>query len=220
MQRKTSGSSVGSAFLSLRAEEVSATLEAAELLRKQSWAQSLLAKFEREGGCSKANMPTMFEVRYGRALHDCGITPTYEQRTGVGKTSVDFGVKTAVQWLVELYSLAETEVAITATWCQGSFFGRSLQSPRRIGPNENLASEEIQRRREEQKISVEGETLQTIERILSKVSDGKVPLKFPAPTAHTYTLLCVDDRTLLGGRADRRRPSPNRLWSERCTPRT
>lgn len=65
------------------------------------------------------------------------------------------------------------------------------------------APEEVQRRREEQKRSVEGETLQTIERILSKVSDGNAPLKFPAPVAQTYTVLAVDARTLFHGRPDR-----------------
>jgi hypothetical protein len=50
---------------------------------------------------------------------------------------------------------------------------------------------------------LKGSSLQTIERVLSQVSDGKAPLKFPAPVAPTYTILAVDARTLFHGRPDR-----------------
>lgn len=190
-------------MLSLRQEEVDATNTAVEVLRDQAWAQPMIARFQREGGCSKANMPLMFEIRYGLALHDCGLSPAYEYATGVGNTSVDFMFDTEARWLVEAYSLAETEAAVAATSSEGVFFGRVLQSPRLIGAGEELTAEERQRRLNEQKQSVEGETFQTIERLASKVSDGKAPLKFPMPAAKTYTLLAVDARNLFQGHADR-----------------
>jgi hypothetical protein len=198
-----SAARIGSPMLSLRQEEVDATNAAVEMLGRQVWAQSMIARLQREGGCSKANMPLMFEIRYGLALHDCGLSPVYEYPTGVGKTSIDFMVDAEARWLIEAYSLAETDAAIAATWSKGEFFGRVLQSPRPIDGVEKLAVAERHRRLEEQKQSVEGETLQTVEQLLSKVSDGKTPLKFPAPAANTYTLLVVDARTLFQGHADK-----------------
>ena len=120
-----------------------------------------------------------------------------------GNTSVDFAFDTNARWLVEAYSLAETEAAVAATWNREEFFGRVLSSPRSIGTNETLTKAERKRRLEEQKQSVEGETLQAVERLLSKVSDGKFPLKFPPPSANTYSMLAVDIRSLFRGHADR-----------------
>jgi hypothetical protein len=52
------------------------------------------------------------EARFGRALHDCGVTPVYEHAIGVGETSVDFAFG---GWNVELLSFDETDAAKAAT---------------------------------------------------------------------------------------------------------
>ena len=203
MQKDAGARNSRSIFFALSSEEIDATNAAVDDLRHQEWARPILARFEREGGCSETNMPTMFEVRYARALLNSGINPRYEEQTGVRNTSVDFAFDTNARWLVETYSLAETEAAVAATWNREEFFGRVLSSPRSIGTNETLTKAERKRRLEEQKQSVEGETLQAVERLLSKVSDGKFPLKFPPPSANTYSMLAVDIRSLFRGHADR-----------------
>jgi hypothetical protein len=193
----------GSLLLTMTPEEVAATEAAIHALKDEAWAIPMVRKLNREGGCSKTNRSMMFEIRYARALHDAGISPTYEQATGVGNTSVDFAFNTTARWLVEAYSLAETEAAVAATRRRGRYFSRLLVPPLPTGVNEIPSSAEYKLRLDEHKKSVEGETLQTVERLLSKVSDGESPLKFPLPIANNYTMLTVDIRSLFSEHVDR-----------------
>jgi hypothetical protein len=118
-------------FYVLTTAEAESTAQAIDTLRTLPWASAILQQVEAGGGLADANMSFLFEVRIARALHDCGVVPIYEQPTGIGGTSVDFGFGS---WLVELLSLKETDAAKAATWEDGPFFGRMLSSPRRPAP--------------------------------------------------------------------------------------
>jgi hypothetical protein len=113
-------------FVVLTSDEAESTAEAIETLRPLLWATPLLDRVEHRGGLTTENMSALFEERFGRALHDSGVTPVYEHATGVGETSVDFAFG---DWNVELLSFVETDAARAATWKEEPFFGRMLSSP-------------------------------------------------------------------------------------------
>lgn len=77
-------------FFTLSEREATATQFALDIIRGESWAKELVARVADGGGLSTANMPFLFEARFGLALHDCGIVPEYEYAAGVGETTVDF----------------------------------------------------------------------------------------------------------------------------------
>jgi hypothetical protein len=186
-------------FVVLTSTEAMATAEAIETLRPLPWARPLLDRVEDGGGLATENMSTLLEVRFGRALHDCGIVPVYEHATGVGETSVDFAFG---GWNVELLSFDETDAAKAATWEAGPFFGRLLLSPKPPTADEaQLDATERQRRSELRKQSLEGETLKAIERIVGKVGNDGRPSKFPVPDGTTRSMLVIDARAQ--GRPDR-----------------
>jgi hypothetical protein len=85
----------------------------------------------------------LFEARFALALHDCGIAPEYEYAAGVGETTVDFQFG---RWLVELYSLGESDALKAATWETGSFFGRVLMTAPPPCPRETERTEEKRKR--------------------------------------------------------------------------
>jgi hypothetical protein len=122
-------------FFMLSTREATATQLALDVLGGESWATKLVARVAEGGGLSTANMPLLFEARFGLALHDCGIAAQYEYAAGVGETTVDFQFG---RWLVELYSLDESEALRAATWERGPFFGRVLMTvpPPRPGEEE------------------------------------------------------------------------------------
>lgn len=183
----------------LTSAEALSTAEAIETLRPVSWAGALLARASERGGLSTENMATLFEVRFGRALHDCGIAPIYEHATGVGGTSVDFAFD---DWLVELLSFDESDAAKAATWEQGAFFGRMLISPAPPTADEpSLDENERRRRSETRKQSLEGETLKAIEKIVGKAQNGGRPSKFPVPDGKSRSMLVIDARA--AGKPDR-----------------
>jgi hypothetical protein len=187
------------AFSVLTTAEALSTAEAIETLRPLSWAVALLARAGARGGLSTENMATLFEVRFGRALHDCGIVPIYEHATGVGDTSVDFAFD---DWNVELLSFDESDAAKAATWEHGAFFGRMLMSPAPPTADEaSLDESERRRRSESRKQSPEGETLKAIERIVGKAQNGGQPSKFPVPDRKSRSMLVVDARA--AGKPDR-----------------
>lgn len=179
-------------FSVLTSAEAIATAEAIETLRSLSWTGALLERACERGGLSTENMASLFEVRFGRALHDCGITPIYEYAAGVGETSVDFAFD---DWNVELLSFDETDAAKAATWADGSFFGRMLMSPKPPTDDEaSLDGTERQRRSDLRKQSPEGETLKAIERIVGKAQNNGRPSKFPVPDGKSRSMLIVDAR--------------------------
>jgi hypothetical protein len=169
-----------------------ATAEAIETLWPPSWTGALLERAGERGGLSTENMAMLFEVRFGRALHDCGVAPIYEHATGVGETSVDFAFE---DWNVELLSFDETDAAKAATWEDGPFFGRMLMSPKPPTADETSLDEtERQRRSDFRKQSPEGETLKAIERIVGKAHNNGRPSKFPVPDGKSRSMLIVDAR--------------------------
>lgn len=179
-------------FFVLTSAEAMATADAIATLRPLPWAKSLIERADERGGLTTENMATLFEVRFGRALHDCGITPTYEHATGVGETSVDFAFD---GWNVELLSFDETDAAKAATWDRGPFFGRMMVSPTPPTVDEASLDETERRRRSEmRKQSPEGELLKAIERIVGKAQNGGRPSKFPVPDGASKSMLIIDAR--------------------------
>ena len=186
-------------FFVLTSAEAVATAEAIETLRSLPWAGALLARAGERGGLTTENMATLFEVRFGRALHDCGIAPIYEHATGVGETSVDFAFD---GWNVELLSFDESDAAKAATWNEEPFFGRTLISPTPPTADEMELDETERRRRSDlRKQSPEGETLKAIERIVGKAQNDGRPSKFPEPDGTSRSMLVIDARAQ--GRPDR-----------------
>ncbi|GKQ53574.1 DUF1488 family protein [Bradyrhizobium sp. Ce-3] len=186
-------------FSVLTTAEALSTAEAIETLRPLSWTGALLARAGERGGLSTENMATLFEVRFARALHDCGVSPVYEHATGVGETRVDFAFD---GWNVELLSFDESEAAKAATWEHGPFFGRMLTSPMPPTAGEASLDESERRRRSDlRKQSPEGETLKAIERIVGKAQNDGRPSKFPLPDGKSISMLVVDARA--AGRPDR-----------------
>jgi hypothetical protein len=213
-------------FFTLSESEATATLLALDVLRGVPWAAKLVARVAEGGGLSTANMPLLFEARFGLALHDCGIAPEYEYAAGVGETTVDFQFG---QWLVELYSLDESEALKAATWEKGSFFGRVLMTAPPPCPGEaerteaklkrdlalldasaesNAVKEVIRREvqaedrktQEQQqelfKQSPGAEIVKAIERVVGKASRDGQPAKFPVPNGSRYSMLVVDARAV------------------------
>ena len=179
-------------FHILSAAEANATANAIEILRTQPWANALLQNIEAAEGLTATNISLLFEARIALALNDCGVLPEYEHLTGVGRTSVDFRFDS---WFVELLSLQETDAAKAATWEDGPYFGRMLSSPRPPRPDEKTLGEAERRHlRDLRKQSLEGETLQTIQRIVGKAGGNGRPSKFPEPDGIHLSMLIVDLR--------------------------
>jgi predicted nucleic acid-binding protein len=180
--------------------EADASQVALDVLRGETWAAPLVADIEHAGGVAPSNMTLLFEARFGLALHDRGIQPVYEQRAGVGESSVDFAFG---PWLVELLSLGETDAAQDASWQQGPFFGRMLQSPT---PPGDRVTDPVERKRliAEMKQSTEGEILKVVDRLVDKATtkDKRGPHKFPAPTDRVFSMLVADIRAPATGNLD------------------
>jgi hypothetical protein len=220
-------------FFNLSEREATATQLALHVLRGVPWAAPLVARVAEGGGLSTANMPLLFEARFGLALHDCGIAPEYEYAAGVGETTVDFQFG---QWLVELYSLDESEALKAATWEMGSSFGRVLMTAPPPCPGEaerkqeklkrglallnastesDAVKEVIQREvlaeygktQEQQKElfkqSPGAEIVKAIERVVGKASRDGHPTKFPVPDGSRYSMLVVDARAVGAASPDR-----------------
>lgn len=101
------GSHDVTSFFTLTSAEAMVAAEPIKALRPQSWSGAPL---------ERAGERRLFEVRSGRALHDCGVAPFYEHGTGVGETSVDFAFE---GWNVELLSFDETDAAKASIWENG-----------------------------------------------------------------------------------------------------
>jgi hypothetical protein len=145
-------------------------------------------------------MPLLFEIRFAAALVSAGVTPEYEAE-GIGRTTVDFAFGAEPRWLVELFSLGETEAARAATWSDGTNFGRVLTSPKvQSAAGRRPDGEEHARQRRKWTQSEEGEIVTAVERIIAKATnaDGS-PTKFPLSRGSTFSMLVVDMRSLLNG---------------------
>ncbi|WP_315836294.1 DUF1488 family protein [Bradyrhizobium prioriisuperbiae] len=220
-------------FFNLSQAEAEATRSALDTLRGVSWAAQLVARIAKTGGLSTDNMASLFEGRFGLALHDRGITPEYEHAAGVGNTTVDFRFG---HWLVELYSLDESDALKAATWQEGPVSGRFLVTYQPPSPGEieeadqkrerdlamldassehdalkqairreivAEAHQERQRLERLAKQSPAGEVVKAIERMVRKAAQAGQPAKFPSPDGSRFSMLVVDARAFGVMGADR-----------------
>ena len=117
------------------------------------WAVPLLADIAASGGLTLANKAKFFELRFGYALHQAGITPTYEI-AGEGGSTLDFGFTASGQsWRVEMMRLEETQAVRNATHTGTGEAGTILSS--------QVLSSNAQDQRQSEK----GETLKAVQRI-------------------------------------------------------
>jgi hypothetical protein len=105
---------------SLTAEEVDATLNAADQLSTIGWAAPLLRQTKpipdrlragtididayRAGPLRPSEMSFLFEIRFAGSLASAEVSAEYEYGAGVGNTTIDFRVNLDPPWLVELAS--------------------------------------------------------------------------------------------------------------------
>jgi hypothetical protein len=167
----------------LRATEVQRTERAKEALAKVSWAKPVLARLRQAGGIRPENMPLMFEVRFAEELHRAGATAEYEFYAGIGKSTIDFRLKTEPGWLTELVSIRTSNAARRAT--------------RQVGP---LYYEQLFRLTpEDPGTSVQGEMITAQQKIGEKVLSRSGPTKFP-PLDGSLRLILTDMRGYLDER--------------------
>jgi hypothetical protein len=134
-------------------------------------------------------MARFFELRQGYALHKAGIALDYEI-PAEGTSTIDFGFASDGRpWNIELMRLEETDAAISATRNRvdengTQWTGRLLWS-----------------HAEDQRQTLEGETLKAIERICQKCEQDGKPYKFLPPTNQINALI-IDFRTFNSGHSD------------------
>jgi hypothetical protein len=155
-------------------------------LGEVAWAQPLLADIAATGGLTRANKAKLFELRFGYALHQAGITPAYEI-AGEGDSTLDFGFTASDQtWRTELMRLEETEAVRGAT---------------RTSPDESgtiWSSQILNSNAQDRRQSEEGETLKAVQRICQKLERDGRPHKFQPPDG-TYHAILIDTRNFLHG---------------------
>ena len=83
--------------------EREANSRAIEELKTVTWASPLLEEIRNRGGLN-APAAFLFELRFAAEIQRVGLSATYEYRTGVGLTSVDFRLDCQPDWLIELLS--------------------------------------------------------------------------------------------------------------------
>ena len=89
--------------IEIGATEQEAYSRAIEELEAAAWASPLLAEIRKRGGL-KAPASFLFELRFAAEIHRAGVAATYEYKTGVGLSSVDFRLDCRPDWLIELLS--------------------------------------------------------------------------------------------------------------------
>lgn len=150
------------------------------------WAQGILDRVRRDGGLIGRNMANFFELRFGHAVHQTGVSVKYEVE-GEGTSTLDFGFTSKGQeWKVEMMRLLETDAAKAATTTKVDEDG--IQWTKQILSSGN----------EDKKQSPEGETLKVVERICQKCERQGKPHKFPLPNKVLHAIL-VDMRTFKDG---------------------
>lgn len=90
-------------YLIFARTEREANEDAIGTLEPVEWAELLLKKIVSNGGLN-APSGLLFELRFAADLQRAGGTATYEFKTGVGESSVDFLIHSSPEWLVELAS--------------------------------------------------------------------------------------------------------------------
>ena len=154
-----------------------------EQLKDEQWAKPLITSINQSGGVDDANKAKLFELRFGYALHCANITPQYEIH-GEGGSKLDYGFESGGRYFrVELMRLELTDAARKATHTATNAVGIE-QSSRFLSPN-NV----------DQRQTVEGEMLKSVERICQKCERNGKPYKFPLLDKSIHVLL-VDSRTV------------------------
>jgi hypothetical protein len=151
-------------------------------LGNEQWVQPLLGDINNNGGLISANKSRFFELRFGYALHQAGITPQYEV-PGEARSTLDFGfTSTDRNWLVELMRLENTLAVLEAT---------------KTHVDEDGVTSDTMHLATGTKNSVEGETLKAVERICQKCEHNRQPHKFPTPSGATSHVILVDIRNFI-----------------------
>jgi hypothetical protein len=84
-------------------------------LRETAWARPLLRNLPDAPRLTHEHKASLFELRFGQALHELGIAPRYEV-AGEGDSTLDCGFEHGGRpWLVELMRLEETDAVRDAT---------------------------------------------------------------------------------------------------------
>ena len=171
---------------SLSVEEAQFVDKIMRELADQTWAFPLLNQIGTDGGLTRVNKARFFELRFGYALHQIGISLAYEV-PGEGRSTLDFGFTVSEQhWLVELMRLEETEAVQRATYTHVDESGTRWSS--------RMLSTDARDRRE----SPAGETLKAVERICQKCEHHGKPHKFALPS-DAYHVILIDFRTFIHG---------------------
>ena len=147
-------------------------------LRSVPEASPLINSINKRGSIQLETQPLLLEARVAHELHHQGIQFDYEYKTGVGGSSVDFRIRGAPEFLIEVVSLRTSKGVKEASYDQGDWFGFSMSS-------ENLYDEKLARRSEEFEI------------IVAQGKLGEKVRKFPEPKSGRFHIIVADVRGLM-----------------------
>lgn len=174
----------------LTLEEGHYTTQVLQELSSCQWTTLLLRRINEQGGVIAKNKPLLFEARFAYELVQRHVNATYEFNAGVGESTVDFRISGAKEWLIELFSIRESEGVKAATRRDGDLSHFSLSTT-------NLLSDS----RKVQKQSEEAEMITAQQKIGEKVLSGGDVIKFPPPTNAIQAIL-IDMRGYLASGGD------------------
>lgn len=182
-------------------------------LKEVEWAAPLVNRMtDADGNLNENDRFGLFELRFGYALRNKGISRVeYEYKT-VDDTSVDFRVETDRIWLIELVSIAKSKAVEAATGPNEDYpfiTETVLSSMKAIEERQkcieaNVAEEEMQARVfAAMTQSEEGELIVLQQKIGEKVWRNKRYVKFPPPEDSRAThVIVVDSRSVMDLCAD------------------
>lgn len=152
-------------------------------LKNFTWANPLLNKIERSGEPGELkNRSFLFEARFAVEINNKCKNISYEFKTGVGSSSVDFCIRTSKHsLLVELVTMESSEAV------------RSATKPKVIDKivfTETVLSSKNEDSRE----STAGELIKVQEKIGEKVFKNHIATKFKTPSDNNLHLIIVDMR--------------------------
>ncbi|VEG91212.1 hypothetical protein [Legionella spiritensis] len=186
----------------LSTDEVYFSIQSAQKLRTLGWTKKLLNDKKISHALQVQSDPkrtysdlneiksALFEVRFAYALHTARLEASYEFRTNVANTSVDFKVQRQnATWLIELTSLRESNAVKEATSIDEEGYYQFLSIDRRDGNSVKVV-----------------ELIKLQNAIYNKMcksdNSGIIPIKFPSPSNQTYNIIVVDSRSLSSGITD------------------
>jgi hypothetical protein len=187
--------------------EYNYSAHAANKLRGITCVRQLVKEFDEISArtVSVDDKSKLFEIRYAYYLVSRGFEPTYEFKTGVGDSSVDFFVDGKPSWLLELVSLRPSDAVKRATVTTGNLSEMELSSNKRQrakdkGERQGLSTDECKRLASEAaKESIEGEILRAQRQLGEKVMKKANNHKFPPATPESVSCIVVDGRGFCAG---------------------